>query len=211
MKLLSGRVSSTALMLVSASLLLGTATVRAGDNGFYVGASAGVNLAGDLTEQSFGNNGSTSLNPGARVDLFTGYTFKLLEHLTLAPELEAGYLYNPFGNGTISGVNTSGGGHLTQVPVLVNAIFGWPIAPRLKAYAGFGLGISYFNVSASSDSPQGVLATTEGGFTWQIKAGIQYTLGPGDLGLSYEYLEDGAVFYNNIGNNAIMASYTFHF
>ncbi len=202
-------VERVALMLAFAGLLLGTTIVHAGDNGFYLGASAGVNLANDLT--LIDGNGTTSLNPGARVNLFTGYTFSLVEHLTVGPELEAGFLHNSFGNGSVFGVNTSGSGHLTQVPVVVNALFGWPIAPRFKAYAGVGLGMEYFDVSVSSGSPQSVLATSEGAFVWQLKLGIQYTLGPGDLGFSYEYLDDSVAFYKNLGNNAIMASYTIRF
>ena len=214
MKTPSSVVTRTALAITSAGLVLGAAAVYAGDDGFYLGADAGVTIPdGDLTANTFGN-GTTSLNPGARVDLFTGYAFRLCDRFSLGPELEAGYLYNSFDKGSANGQNVSGGGDVHQVPVLANVVFNWHITPKWSAYAGMGAGLEYLNVTVANgnSSPLSDLATKQGGVIFDVKVGIQYQLGPGDLGLGYQYLGvDPGIFYNNFGNHIISLSYTVHF
>src|ERR1700677_3202318 len=136
MKIHSPMVTQIALTLASASLLLGAATARAGDNGFYVSADAGVAVPdGDLTANflGLGDEGSTSLNAGARVDLLMGYAFGLSDKFSLGPELEVGYVYNSFDKGLANGQSASGGGDVNQVPTLVNVVFNYNITPRLTA------------------------------------------------------------------------------
>ncbi|HEX3624103.1 MAG TPA: outer membrane beta-barrel protein [Verrucomicrobiae bacterium] len=207
MKKHSPRVSpkNVVLMLASVStLFIGTVTVRAWDTGFYLGADAGVNIASELIDYDLFNvaQDTTKFNAGPRIDLYTGYAFRLCDHLSLAPELETGILYNSF---------KGSDGNLKQVPVLVNLVLDTPITDKLNAYAGIGLGIAYFDVSVPGDSPKADMATQAGALAWHVKAGIQYKLGRGDLGLSYQYLETGTFSYNNVHNNSILASYTIHF
>ena len=212
MKIPSSVVTRIALTLASASLLLGAAAAHAGDNGFYVGADAGVNIPDGNLSAIFLGNGSTSLNPGARVDLLTGYAFGLCDKFSLGPELEVGYLYNSFDKGSANGHNASGGGDVNQVPFLVNGVLSYHINHDWSVYVGAGAGIEYLDVTVSSGSPLTDLATKQGGVIFDAKLGVQYHLGPGDLGLSYQYLGvNPGVFYQNFGNHTIMASYTLHF
>lgn len=208
-----------ALVLGSASLIFGAITVQADDlttastndkdKGFYVGGDVGVNFADKLVSD-FLIQGSVSLNPGVRGDIFAGYAFPLSDHLTLAPELEVGAIYNSFGDGTVNGENTSGGGDVVQVPVLANVILNWHFNSRLSAYGGVGLGMEYFDVSTSDNSTSS-LSGSEGDVAWQAEIGVKYRLGPGDLGLGYKYLGYSPLFYDTMANHTIEASYTIHF
>lgn len=205
---LSG-ITRTALVFSSAALVLGAVTVHAQEKGFYVGADAGPNFANNLVP-NFVTSGSISLNTGVRGDVFVGYAFGLCDHLTLAPELEVGAIYNSFGNGTVNGENTSGGGDLVQVPILANIILNCHLTPRLSAYGGVGVGAEYFDVSTSENSTAGA-AGTEGDVAWQAQLGVKYKLGPGDLGLGYKYLGCSPFFYNTMANHTVLFSYTIHF
>jgi hypothetical protein len=211
MKKYSSMVSRTALCLAATGLLLSAASVRAG--GFYVGADAGVNLPdGRLSGDNVFVDGSTSLNAGARIDLFTGYAFRLCDRFSLGPELEAGYLYNSFDKGSNGGQNVSGGGTVNQVPILANFVLNYRICPKWSVYAGAGAGLEYLNVTVDSGSPLSDLATKQGGVIFDAKLGVQYRLGPGDLGVGYQYLGvDPGVFYQNFGTHTISVSYTLHF
>jgi opacity protein-like surface antigen len=202
---------SLALALGLAVLVSGATVVHAQDNdhGFYVRGDAGVNLATRLNSSLAPE--SVSMNPGVRGDLAIGYAIGLGRHFALAPEFELGAIYNSFGNGSVDGQNTSGGGDLVQVPFLVNAVLTYKFDSRWSIYGGFGLGAEYSDVSVSSGSPFLSLPGREGGLAWQLMAGIQYRLGPGELGLAYQNLGYGAIFYNSLYNNTIAASYTTHF
>lgn len=200
MKKYSGGVLQIALMLGSALLLTG-ATLHAqnGPAGYYltgeVGASFGDNVTANI---GFGNN-VTSLNTGVRADVCGGYNFDLGRNFYLAPELELGYLYNSFTD------DNNASASLDQVPVLVNGVLTWQFAPRWSAYGGLGVGAEYMYVTASDGGGGG-----SGGVCWQAKLGVQYRLGPGDLGLGYEYLGVAAPFIS-VANHTVFASYTFHF
>ena len=196
-------------MLGSAALVLGVTAVHAQENGFYLGADVGPNFANNLVP-NFITSGSISLNTGVRGDVFLGYAFGLGDHLSLAPELEVGAIYNSFGNGTVDGEATSGGGDLVQVPILANVIVNWHFTSRLSVYGGVGVGAEYFDVSTSEDSTAGA-AGTEGDVAWQAQLGVKCKLGPGDLGLGYKYLGCTPFFYNTMANHTILASYTIHF
>lgn len=196
-------------MLGSAALVLGATAVHAQENGFYLGADVGPNFANNLVP-NFITSGSISLNTGVRGDVFLGYAFGLGDHLSLAPELEVGAIYNSFGNGTVDGEATSGGGDLVQVPILANVIVNWHFTSRLSVYGGVGVGAEYFDVSTSEDSTAGA-AGTEGDVAWQAQLGVKCKLGPGDLGLGYKYLGCTPFFYNTMANHTILASYTIHF
>ena len=209
-----------ALMLGSAALVLGTMTVHADDlttanadikdHGFYVSGDVGVSLASDLTSD-LDDGEFTSLNAGVRADLTVGYAFKLSDHFLLAPELEAGVTYNSFGTGQDDGTPTSGGGDIVQVPILVNGVLTYKINERWSVYGGVGLGIAYTDVSTSNDNQLILLQGSDGGLAVDAKLGVQYRLGPGELGLGYKYMENAPLFLKTISNHTIEASYTIYF
>ena len=98
-----------------------------------------------------------------------------------------------------------------QVPLLINLVLSYQINPRWSVYGGFGVGVEYSEASVNNSNGSLAFTDDQGGLAVQVKAGIQYRLGPGELGLSYEYLNYAAIFYNNVNNNNIAASYTIHF
>lgn len=232
-----------AAVIGSAGLVLGTTAVRAqemtgatpvqpqeatptdmtpiyvSEHGFYIGANVGVNWASDLVDtfNLFGTEGTTqvSLNPGVSGYLSMGYSFRLTKHLSIAPELEAGAMYNTFGNGQggFGGteVNTSGGGNIVQVPVLGNVVLTYNFNSRLSIYGGIGVGVMYTDVSISNSA----LTDLEGDFgspAFEAKCGVKCKLGPGDLGVGYKFVENiGGFFEDSINNNSVEASYTIHF
>jgi opacity protein-like surface antigen len=204
---------SFALALCLAGLGFGTTVVHGQDYhynpGFYLNGDVGVNFASRLG--SGVPDDSTELNPGVRGDLAIGYAIGLGHHFALAPEFEAGAIYNSFGNGFYGGQSTSGGGDLVQVPLLINLVLSYQINPRWSVYGGFGVGVEYSEASVNNSNGSLAFTDDQGGLAVQVKAGIQYRLGPGELGLSYEYLNYAAIFYNNVNNNNIAASYTIHF
>lgn len=203
------RVTQTVLGLGSAGLVFGAASAQAQRSGFYLDGDVGVNLADDLVSND--GLGSVALNPGVRGDLAVGYGFGILNHVSLGPELEAGVIYNSFGDGSANGHSSSGGGDLVQVPVLVNLVLGCRVWDRWSVYGGFGVGIEYSDATVSSGSPLSGLSGRMGGLAWQAKLGVQYKLGPGDINLDYKFLDYGGIYLNNLGNSAIEASYTLHF
>jgi opacity protein-like surface antigen len=225
-------VTLTAAMIGSAGLVAGTMTAHAQDatpadttpiyvseHGFYVGAGVGVNWASQLVDtfNLFGTAGNSqvSLNAGVSGYLSTGYSFRLNKHLSIAPELEVGVMYNTFGNGqggfTGSEVNTTGGGNIVQVPVLANVVLTYNFTPRWSVYGGIGVGVMYTDVSVSNNS----LTDLEGDFgspAIEAKLGVKCKLGPGDLGVGYKFVENiGGAFEETINNNVIEGSYTIHF
>jgi outer membrane autotransporter protein len=215
MKIPSSAATWTALTLASVSLLFGAAAARAGDSGFYLGADAGVAVAdGHITSLDLSGNTTAyaSLKAGGRVDLFAGYAFRLSDKWSLGPEVEVGYVYNSFDKASYSGQGTSGAGDVNQVPVLANGILTYHFTPKLSAYVGAGVGLEYLHIVVPSDSTVSNLATKQGGIDCDAKLGVQYQLGPGDLGLSYQYLGVfPGFYYKSFGSHCIAASYTFHF
>jgi opacity protein-like surface antigen len=216
---LSG-ITQTALVLGSAGLVFGATTSHADDlttaqsnykdHGFYLGGDVGVNIASDLVS-SFDSGQFTTLNTGVRADLTVGYAFKLGDHFLLAPEFEVGVAYNTFGTGQSDGQPTSGGGDIVQVPMLINGVLTYKINDRWSVYGGIGLGLAYMDVSVSNPNQFDLLQGEEGGLAIDAKLGVQCRLGPGELGLGYEYMENGNFDIETINNHTIEASYTIHF
>jgi opacity protein-like surface antigen len=205
MKTCSCKTTRIALLLGSAGLVLGATSLLAGDasdGGLYFGTDAGVNLADDL---SVSGVGSVSLSPGVRGDLTTGYAIKLSDQLSIAPELEVGFIYNSFDKATAGGVSAPASGDFFQMPLLANAVLDWHISSDFVAYAGGGAGFDYL-VSSSYGN-----IGSETDFAWQGEAGLKYKLGSGELGLGYKYLACKPSGMGTVGNSAILLSYTFHF
>ena len=201
MKISSFGITQIALGMGSALLLTATnlhAQENPGPSGYYVNGDVGVSFGDNVTANIGFGNDETSLKTGVRTDLSAGYNFALGRNFYLAPELELGYLYPSDDNGS----GNSGG--FSQVPVLVNGVLEWKFAPKWSVYGGLGVGGEYMYVS-NSDGDGG-----SGGVAWQGKLGVKYQLGPGELGLGYEYLGAAAPFLT-IANHTIFASYTLHF
>ncbi len=187
------------------------------EQGWYIGADVGVNWASKLVDtlDLFGSASQVELNPGVSGFLSTGYSFRLNKHLSIAPELEVGVMYNTFGSGTgdLGGtmVSTTGGGNIFQVPVLGNVVLTYNFTPRLSIYGGIGVGIMYTDVYVSNATLED-LNGTFGSPSFEAKFGVKCKLGPGDLGVGYKLVENfGAAFEDTINNNIVEGSYTIHF
>lgn len=208
MKIRSLKISRFAILICSASLVVGATSLYAGDGssgGLYFNTDVGVNLMDNLTIPS---GGSISLNPGLRWDVSMGYAFKLSDHLTLGPELETGILYNSLNQATLGGLSAPVSGDYLQVPLLANAVLNWHFSPHWVAYAGAGGGFDLSSISSSASPMIG--SETDG--AWQVMAGIRYKFGSSSaLGLGYKYLAFTPSGLNTVGNNSIMASYTLNF
>jgi len=203
MKTYNNKVTQATLVLGSA-LVLGATSLLAQNassgalsapapglrSGFYLGADAGVNLL-----QISGTESSVTADSGLRLDLTTGYAFKLTDHVTLAPELEVGYIENTF-----KSADSSHTRELDQVPVLGNVLLNWELTPNWTLYGGGGAGVDSYSVS-SSDTV----------FAWQGEAGIRYAFGSSEIGVGYKYLGFETSDHVNIDNHSILASFTYHF
>ena len=195
------KVTRTALMLGSATMVLGATSLLAQNagmsapapglrSGFYMGADAGVNLL-----QISGTH-SVTADSGLRLDLTMGYAIKLTDHVTLAPELEVGYIENTF-----KSADSSHTRELDQVPVLGNVLLNWEITPNWTLYGGGGAGVDSYSSGPESDTV----------FAWQGEAGIRYAFGSSEIGVGYKYLGCETSDHVNIDNHSILASFTYHF
>jgi len=200
-----------ALLIGTAGLLFGTVAGQAGDpaaGGLYLNTDAGLNLAGNLSAYGL----SISTDPGVRWDLSLGYAFKVSDAFTVATELETGIIYNSLDQWKYAGDSGSINGSYTQVPIMANVIVDWHIDSDWTTYAGAGAGYDYNSLDVSNLVGNDLGSSSESDFAWQLKAGIKYKLGDSsELGLGYEYLAVKPSGLGTIGNNAIFASYTFHF
>jgi opacity protein-like surface antigen len=189
--------------------LVGGATSVLADNGFYVGADGGLNLANDLTVSS----GSLSLNPGVRGDGSAGYRFGLGGDFSLGLQAEVGIMYNTLDKANPQGSSSvSANGSYTQVPILGDALFKWNFHPHWFAYAGAGAGCDVQSLSINSAGGVTVnSSSSETDFAWQIMGGAGYQLGPSEISLGYKYLAVKPSGLQTVGNNMIFASYTFTF
>ena len=204
MKIDSFRAMRIATALGLAGLLSGMTPSFAEDicSGYYLAADAGLNLADNLSARNF----SISLDPGFRLDASAGYAFKLSNQFSLAPEFEAGFIYNSFS------INSSSGYYM-QVPLIANALLNWRFSSGWVAYAGGGVGYNYnyFSDSHIGGFSLGPAANGEFDFAWQAMAGIHYHFGGGEIGLGYKYLAVQPSDWQTVGNNTILISYTFYF
>ena len=204
MKIRSLKARQFAIMICSASLLAATTPLRAGDGssgGLYLNSDVGVNLMDNLTSPS---TPAISFNPGLRWDVSTGYGFKLVDKLVLAPELETGILYNSLDKAA-NGVPISGS--YVQVPLLANLVLNCHVSDQFVVYAGAGGGFDLSAISISGPYASAIGSETDA--AWQVMAGIRYKFGGSSaLGLGYKYLAFTPEGGNSVGNNSIFASYT---
>lgn len=206
-----GNLVRSALALGSLGLMGGATSALAGDNGagFYVSADAGVNLESDLIV----SDGSYSLNPGLRADGALGYGFNLGRGLTLAPQAEAGVMYNTMNHASAAGMSSiEVSGSYTQVPIMGDALLKWRFCRHWFVYGGGGAGcdINYLKI----DTFDGMTINSSANETdsaWQVMGGIGCQVGPAELGLGYKYLAVKPSGLQTINNNTIFASCAFTF
>lgn len=190
--------------------LAATASRAAADDplsGFYVGTDAGLNLIHDLNAP----NVSISLRPGVRGDATVGRAWKLADEFSVAGELDAGILYNTLDKATSQGQTVSAGGSLSDVPLLAHAVFRWQFYPHWIAYAGAGVGGTFSSLHVNAGGSNYGLSGTDVDFAWQTMAGVRYRIGSSEIGLGYEYFSFRRSGLQTVGNNTILASYTFCF
>lgn len=198
-----------ALVLGCAGLTVTAGRASAGDplSGFYLSTDAGLNLTSDLDAA----NVSISLRPGVRGDASAGHAWRLADEFSAGVELESGVLYNPLDKAKSQGQSMAVGGALMNVPLLAHAVMHWRFHPRWIAYAGAGAGCTFSSLHLDGAASNYGLGGTEVDFAWQIMAGIQYQIGSSEIGLGYEYFSFNRSDLETVGNNCIVASYTFNF
>ncbi|HEV2318961.1 MAG TPA: outer membrane beta-barrel protein [Verrucomicrobiae bacterium] len=209
MKTCRRKVVPAALAAVCMSLTATATRVAADDalSGFYVSTEAGLNLISHLNAP----NVSISLRPGVRGDASLGHAWKLAGEFSAATELDAGILYNTLDKATSPGQSVAIGGSLTDVPLLAHGIFRWQFEPHWIAYAGAGAGCTFSSLRVNAPGSNYGLNGTDVDFAWQTMAGIRYRLGSSEIGLGYEYFSFKRSGMQTVGNNTIVASYTFCF
>lgn len=195
--------------MAAAALLVVTAvTAHAGDSasGWYMGTDLGANIMSKLTVPG---TGSVTADTGLRWDGDFGYAIKVSDHLSIAPELEIGLLYNGLNKATpYGGPSHAIDAEYYQVPVLANLVLNWHFNPHWVAYAGAGGGADVSSLS-STGTP---FVASETDAAWQVLGGIRYKFGGAcDAGVGYKYLAVQPTGLKTIGNSAITASFTYHF
>ncbi len=193
-----------AFLIAAAGLCAGAAPLHAADgddgmgktHGLYFETDAGMNFMNSLGAKTVFPTSST----GYRLDLSMGYAFKITDHLSLAPEVETGILWN---SGTASGSDAD----LLQVPVLVNAVASWHFNEHWVAYAGGGGGLDAIEVANFNSD----LVGSELDGAWQMKGGVKYKFGSSAIGLGVKYLSVSPSGIKPIRNTGIFASYTLTF
>jgi hypothetical protein len=198
-----------ALALSCAGLGMTADRVSAEDtlSGFYASTDAGLNLASDLNAPAV----SISLRPGVRGDASLGRAWQVADHFSAGAELEAGILYNSLNKAKSQVQSVSVGGSLMDVPLLAHAVVHWQFHQHWGAYAGIGAGCAFSSLHIDSAGGNFGLNGTKVDFAWQAMTGFRYRFGPNEIGVGYEYFSFHRSGVQTVGNNTILASYTFNF
>lgn len=198
-----------ALALSCAGLAGSTDSLSAQDtlSGFYVTTAAGLNLSSDLDAPTV----SISVRPGVRGDASLGRAWRLAGNFSAGAEIQTGILYNWLDKARSQGQSVAIGGSLMDVPLLAHAVLHWQFQPHWIAYAGMGAGCAFSSLHISSAGGNYGLNGTHADFAWQAMTGIRYRFGANEIGLGYEYFSFRRSGVNTVGNNTILASYTFCF
>jgi opacity protein-like surface antigen len=119
----------------------------------------------------------------------------------LAFEVQGGFLYN----GVDEVTSLASGARLTdaslmQVPIMMNAVFQWPLPHGITPYAGAGAGamLSWLDVDAQLPGGEGTSVTvkdssTEVTFAYQAFAGIRFEVSQEAMvSVNYRYLDSGS-------------------
>lgn len=205
----SGKAMRLALAVGCASLAATAGHLDAGQylSGFYVSTDAGLNLTSTLHAPTV----SISSHPGVRGDVLAGDAWALGKEWSFAAELETGLLYNSLSTATSRGHSVAVGGSLADVPLLAHAVLRWQFHPRWIAYAGAGAGGAFSSLHMTSGATNYGLNGIQANVAWQTMAGVRYQFGPNEIGFGFEHFSFNRSGLQSIGNNTILASYTFCF
>ncbi|MGH8024313.1 MAG: acyloxyacyl hydrolase [Limisphaerales bacterium] len=205
----SGKAMRLTLAIGCASVAATAGHLDAGQDlsGFYVSTDAGLNLTSKLHAPTV----SVSSHPGVRGDVLAGYAWALGQEWSIAAELETGLLYNSLSTATSRGQSVAVGGTLADVPLLAHAVLRWQFHPHWIAYAGAGAGGAFSSLHISSAPANYGLNGIQSNVAWQAMAGVRYQFGSNEIGLGFEHFTFYRSGLQSIGNNTILASYTFCF
>ncbi|MEY2409912.1 MAG: OmpA-OmpF porin, family [Verrucomicrobiota bacterium] len=142
------------------------------DHGLYFNAEAGANWASDVTIGGAGS-GTAEMDIGFRAGAAVGYNVNKY----IGVEFDTGWVWNKFKNVD---------GSLSQIPLIVNGVFRYPLSQKWETYAGGGVGGSYsiLDLNGAVDDSDGDFV-----FAWQVLAGFRYKIKENmSIGLGYKYL-----------------------
>lgn len=175
------------MALASASILMLATPAFAGD-GIYVGGGAGWSHHDGMDYNLFGLTGHDQFDDNARFDLDAGYKFP--EGLRF--ELEGSYARYQFSHNRIASISFPGvHGDLSNWSLLGDVNYDIPIWDRLALTLGGGAGWAWVDTSERDRfSPPDRDRGTDGAFTWQLLAGLSWTLTDQiDVGVEYKFQE----------------------
>jgi opacity protein-like surface antigen len=136
-------------------------------------------------------SGDIRFNTGFRTGLGAGYNFCE----SFAVELDAGIIHNTIntvGQYQLSTYNANA--KLDEIPLLLNAIYKFPLKGSFKPYIGAGIGgmAGIFDSSNIPFSGSGATPTykdTDYTFAYQAEVGFKYSLGKNmALGVAYKFI-----------------------
>jgi opacity protein-like surface antigen len=185
--------------------------------GFFVGTDAGLNLMPSIRVSQGGHTGfGLETDPGFRWGLEGGYGFQLTPKLSLAPELESGFMWNEFAHVKAVGLKEEAGGNLWQVPFLAKAVASYQLG-KWTPYAGLGVGLDYAAVNLRSIINHPITYSHDSwGPAVQAEVGVCYQLcSHCDVGFGYKYMavfdeEFAGLRTSNMQNHTLSVSFTYH-
>ncbi len=212
----------------SATVLLPAVSVRCAevsDHGFYFRGGIGPVLAHQTDVNEFFGPVSgvkVKYDPGLRVNVAGGYQFCGY----FSAELESGLIHNSIKSITGSPDTDAS---LANVPLLVNAVFQFPLESRFVPYFGFGVGgsTSVLDVDHATLPGKPTLHGTDSDAVWAVQGftGFRYEFADNmGVGFGYKFLAtgepkwdvlsvgpSGKIGFENARTHAFMAEFTLKF
>lgn len=196
------------LILTGTSLLLASASAHAAfADHLYMDVAAGPAFAQNPTVKSaLYPGGELDLDTGLRADVVLGY--KVCK--SFAVELDAGLIWNSVSSISGNSLATfSASADVYQVPLMVNAVYKFPIKGRLKPYVGVGAGVAV-GIFESTGIPGYYMPggsqnfnATDTVFAYQAEVGVNYLIGKhAEVGLAYRFM--GTTEYTWSANNTTL-------
>jgi len=164
------------IALAGAALIALCGPVAAGQ-GWYVGAEVGRSLPTDIKWKFPDSPSNTGRIDGDSSVLFGGTVgFKIPDGLRI--EFEASHVNYDISTMSVNGTVYSAGGDIAQTILFGNLIYDLPIARRWAIALGAGVGGGWATPDISVAAGPTSLTETEGGFAWQLMAGVVYSITP---------------------------------
>ncbi|WP_148293999.1 outer membrane protein, partial [Azospirillum sp. B4] len=158
------------------------------DEGYYIGAQAGVNWADktDLKGSTYTDKADFTTSPTGLVE--GGYKFGNGVRLGV----EVGYGGSTVGDITGGGPGRAGGaGEVTAFTFMANTYYDFKVDSPLRPYVGVGVGFGRYKFDGVGDlyTPGNIVETSTTAFTYQLSAGVAYALSPNlDFTLGYRFM-----------------------